>query len=410
MKLVRYAAAAVENIKTHKLRSFLTMLGIIIGVASIIMTLGLGYGLRTELNKEIAKLGTNWLVLTPKTKFATDPITLTMDDVEALQDRTIHPEIAAVAPATTASLPVAYGNIALQGQIWATTAEYSPVRNVKLESGRFITKEDEIGQLRVVVLSKIVATDLFKTSDPLGQVIRIQNEPFEVIGVQAKNTGEGDPADKTVYVPLGVARKYLISVPQYKGAYIVAAVFLQVTGEEQIKPTRYQIEKTLRLRHNLAAEKDNDFSILTQDDVRKQAAVITATITAFLGGIGAISLVVGGIGIMNIMLAAVTERTREIGLRKALGAQNSDILLQFLIEALVLCVVGSIIGILLSYSASFLLNQIKDKQGEAQVHIVIDVGTMLLGIGVGLFCGLVFGLYPAKRATNLSPIEALRYE
>ncbi len=407
MKALRYSNVAWESIMANKMRSLLTMLGLIIGVASVLTTVGIGRGAALGVTKEIEGQGINTLVITPKTENITDNSTLTSGDARALADPKVHPEILAVAPTNSTFMRVANGNQAIESQVTGTTAAYADVKNLKIEFGRFFNAEEEVGQQRVVVLSSLAAHDLFKSGDPIGQSVRINNEPFTVVGILKKSSGDDSEAYfRPMYTPLEVAQNRLINAPRYRGDFVVTDITLQVVDRDLISYAESQVEQTLRLRHDLTAGEKNDFHILNQARLLEIAGNIANLMTALLGSIGTVSLLVGGIGIMNIMLVSVTERTSEIGLRKALGAQDNDILLQFLIEALVLCALGSFIGIILSYSVSTLLNGIPDFPFD----IILESWSLLLALGVGLFSGFVFGLYPAIRATRLDPIEALRYE
>lgn len=407
MKAFRYSTVAWESIMANKLRSLLTMLGLIIGVASVLTTVGIGRGAAQGVTAEIEGQGINTLMITPKTENITDNSTLTANDAHALADPQVHPEILAVAPANSTFMRVINGNQAIESQVTGTTAAYAEVKNLKLAQGRFFTNTEEETQQRVVVLSSLAAQDLFKGADPIGQSVRINNEPFTVVGVLKKSSGDDSEAYfRPLYTPLEVAQNRLINAPRYRGDFIVSEITVQVRDRELISYAENQVEQTLRLRHDLLANEKNDFHILNQARLLEIAGNVANMMTVLLGSIGTVSLIVGGIGIMNIMLVSVTERTSEIGLRKALGAQDNDILLQFLIEALVLCALGSMIGILLSYSVSNLLNGIP----EFPFDIIIELWALLLALAVGLFSGFVFGLYPAIRATRLDPIEALRYE
>ena len=407
MKALRYSNVAWESIMANKMRSLLTMLGLIIGVASVLTTVGIGRGAALGVTKEIEGQGINTLVITPKTENITDNSTLTSGDARSLADRQVHPEILAVAPTNSTFMRVANGNQAIESQVTGTTAAYADVKNLKIEYGRFFNAEEEANQQRVVVLSSLAAHDLFKSGDPIGQSVRINNEPFTVVGILKKSSGDDSEAYfRPMYTPLEVAQNRLINAPRYRGDFVVTDITLQVVDRDLISYAESQVEQTLRLRHDLTAGEKNDFHILNQARLLEIAGNIANLMTALLGSIGTVSLLVGGIGIMNIMLVSVTERTSEIGLRKALGAQDNDILLQFLIEALVLCALGSFIGIILSYSVSTLLNGIP----EFPFDIILESWSLLLALGVGLFSGFVFGLYPAIRATHLDPIEALRYE
>lgn len=407
MKLLRYSNVAFESIMSSKLRSLLTMLGLIIGVASVLTTIGIGRGAAEGVTQEIEGQGINTLNITPKTEDINDSSSLTSGDALALSDPKLHPEIVAVAPTSSAFARVVQGDVGFEGQIVGTTASFAKVRNLKLEMGRFFLPEEEENQRRVVVLSSIAAQNLFRGADPIGQMIRIKNEPFRVVGVLKKNgSDDSESYFRPVYVPIRVAQNHLLGSSRYRGEYIISDITVKVVNKELLEHAEYQVEQTLRLRHNLGNEEKNDFHILNQARLLEIAGNVSRLMTALLGSIGTVSLLVGGIGIMNIMLVSVTERTREIGLRKALGAHDRDILLQFLIEALVLCAIGSTIGIGLSYAVSLTLNGIP----EFPFKILIETSALLLSLAVGLLSGFIFGIYPAIRATRLDPIEALRYE
>ncbi|MCB0089174.1 MAG: ABC transporter permease, partial [Caldilineaceae bacterium] len=271
----------------------------------------------------------------------------------------------------------------------------------------FFTAEQVEKNESVVVLGHTVATDLFGTADAVGQSVRINNNAFQVIGVLEESGGAGFGSNDTrAYVPLQVAQGRLFNASRYRGNYSVSTISIQVATAEGMDDAAKRIEQTLRMRHNLSKDDTNDFTISNQADLLETISNVTGTLSILLGSIGGISLLVGGIGIMNIMLVTVTERTREIGLRKAVGAHNSDILLQFLIESLVLCVLGGLIGIGFSYGVAAILS----RMSFMPFAIVIEYWALVLAIGVSSASGFIFGLYPAWRATKLDPIEALRFE
>lgn len=409
MKLFRYFRVSVESIVAHKMRAVLTMLGIIIGVAAVLLTVGIGSGAAADITEQIESGGTNLLTISAGGSGAGNAsvTTLTMSDAAALSDPALHPDIAIVAPDYSANATLTRADTESQNQVVGTTAEYAVIRNLDIESGSFLTLQQTENNERVVVVGATVAADLFGTTDVVGQVVRIDGEMFQITGVLVETGGAGfGSADNQAYVPIGVAQGRLFNAPRYRGDYTITGISIQVVNSEHVDAAEAQVEQTLRLRHGLGADDDNDFTIFNQASLLEMAGEITGMLTALLGGIGAISLLVGGIGIMNIMLVSVTERTREIGLRKALGAHDGDILLQFLIEALVLCALGGLIGIGISYGLAMLAGNMP----AFPVSIVIETWALGLALAVSTASGFVFGLYPAMRATQLDPIEALRFE
>jgi putative ABC transport system permease protein len=288
-----------------------------------------------------------------------------------------------------------------------TTPAYAEIKGMELTTGSFLTARHLEENSNVAVLGATVATDLFAGLDPVGESIRIDDALFTVIGVLESTGSAGfGSSDSQIYVPINLALGRLFNVSRYRGSYTLSGISIQVAGQDLLDGAEVQIEQILRLRHGLDAEDDNDFQISNQADLLEMASDVSGSMTALLGGIGAVSLMVGGIGIMNIMLVSVTERTREIGLRKALGAHDGDILLQFLVEALVLCALGGLIGIGIGYAAAWGTTLIPD----FSYRVVIEPWAVTLALVVSTASGFVFGLYPAMRATRLDPIDALRYE
>jgi len=404
----------LESIAAHKLRAILTMLGIIIGVAAVLTTMGIGRGAAASITERIESQGTNLLTISPGASSvgglsggAGSATTLTMGDVEALQDTGLHPAVALVAPEYNASARLVYGDTNTQNTVVGVTSDHATVRNQEIASGRYLTPADSQEQAHVAVLGSELAADLFAGENPVGLSVRINGEPFQVIGVLEEVGGFGrNTPDTQAFVPIEVAQGRLFNADRYRGEYTVSSIYVQVVNQDQTDAAQRQIETTLRLRHNLRADQENDFDIFDQASLLETAADISQTMTIFLGAIGAVSLLVGGIGIMNIMLVSVTERTREIGLRKAVGAHDNDILLQFLVEALVLCFLGGLVGVGLAYGVAALFGRIP----ALTFNVVIQPDSLALALSFSLLAGLVFGIYPAMRATQLDPIEALRSE
>jgi len=403
MKFFRYGWLSLESILANKLRSLLTMLGVIIGVAAVLITLGIGAGASASITADIESQGTNLLTVNA-TGGAT---TLTLGDAAALHNATLHPELESVVPEYSAQATLVAGDNSSLSQVAGVTPDYAVVRNLEIERGRFLNEAENETQATVAVLGATLATDLFGTRDVLGRDLRIGGQPATVIGVLKESGGAGFGGnDSRAFVPLSTAQGRLFAAPRYRGDLTVTGLSLGVTDSALMDQAESRVEETLRLRHSLNAGDDNDFSIFNQASLLDIAGSITTTLSVFLGSIGAVSLLVGGIGIMNIMLVAVTERTKEIGLRRAVGARDRDILLQFLIEALMLCLLGGAIGAGLSFGLGALVGNIPG----FPFQVVITGQALALALGVSSASGLVFGLYPALRATRLDPIEALRYE
>lgn len=399
MKIIKYLQVAIESVVAHKMRAILTMLGIIIGVAAVLTTMGIGRGAAANITENIESQGTNLLTINSMRSVNT----MTMADVADLSNPEWHPGIEYVAPEYRSSATLIYGETETAAQVSGVMPISQKVRNFDVASGRYFTAED--AENRVAVLGSSLAGDLFDSENPVGLTMRINGEPYQVIGVLEESGGFGG-VDQQALVPLSVAQGRLFSAPRYRGELTVSTIYVQVKSQDQIDATELQIESTLRLNHYLQKDDDNDFFIQNQADMLETLSSVSETLTVFLGAIGAVSLLVGGIGIMNIMLVSVTERTREIGLRKAIGAHDSDILLQFLIEALVLCFIGGLIGVGLSFGVGFVLSNIP----SFSFTVRIQPDSITLALTFSILSGLIFGIYPAMRATKLDPIEALRSE
>ncbi len=399
---------ALESLTVNKLRSGLTILGIVIGVAAVIAMLGIGRGAEASITGSIQGIGTNLLfVFTGGSEEIRNPKPLTLADAEALSDFLAAPSIEHVAPALIGNGEVSFGGEATVTEITGVTPDYSLVRNYDVAEGEFISEGHMLGRSSVALLGPEVAEALFGRSEGLvGETIRIEGQPFRVIGVlESKGGGSFGSEDDRVMVPLTTAQARLL---QRSGRDRVDVILVQAASADAVPAATEEIAQILRTRHRTPIGAD-DFTILSQQDFLDTAQTITGVLTIFLGGIAAISLLVGGIGIMNIMLVSVTERTREIGLRKALGARRRDILIQFLTESAVLSLIGGLIGIGLGWAISQVVGQIA-AANNAEIVPVIGVDAVLLATLFSTAVGLFFGLYPANRAAGLEPVEALRYE
>jgi putative ABC transport system permease protein len=409
MKLFKYFGVAFTSIFAHKLRSGLTMLGIIIGVTAVLLTTGFGSGAAADITANIQNGGINLLTVSSgSSRGGNNAATMTMADATTLADKSIFPDLVYVAPQYSANAAFTNGDQEGSYQVVGATADFAIVTDLEIQYGGFFNAEQVASNSSVVVIGYTVAGDLFGSADAaLGQSVRINNNAFQVVGVLEESGGAGFGSnDNRTYVPIEVAQGRLFNATRHRGSYSVSTISIQVATAEGMDAAAKRIEQTLRMRHAKGTDDENDFTISNQADQLETLSTVTNTLTILLGSIGGISLLVGGIGIMNIMLVSVTERTREIGLRKAVGAHNNDILLQFLIEALVLCGIGGVIGIGISYGLAYLLSQLS----FMPFGIVIEYWALVMALGVSSGSGFIFGLYPAWRATKLDPIEALRYE
>jgi putative ABC transport system permease protein len=406
MSVIESLRTASSSMGANKMRALLTMLGIVIGVASVVALLSLGEGVEASITGEIEGLGSNLLYVTPsQADGATTPSYLTVEDSEAMADRFNVPTLAAVAPAMQGQLRVERGETAGDLTVSGTNNRFVDVRSLDLAMGGFLTEADVQDEARVAVLGWGAYTDLFEEGEyPIAQTVTVDGVRMEVVGVLEEQGGFG-VEDYTVYVPLTTAQARFFPQRTLSGERPIATVYASVVDETQIDAAIAQIGDLLRERHELSAGDEDDFRITSQQAILDLASQITGILTLFLGAIAGISLLVGGIGIMNIMLVSVTERTREIGIRKAVGATRRDILLQFLLEAIVLSVTGGLLGILLGVMGGALISNL-----TPDMAAVSTPETLLLAAGVAGAVGMLFGTYPAARAARLHPIEALRYE
>jgi putative ABC transport system permease protein len=410
MNIAQVMLEAIESISSNKLRSGLTVLGIVIGVAAVIAMLAVGNGAQESITGSINGIGTNLLFVfrgarNEDSSRISRPVTV--GDASALLDQFAAPHVQAVAPVLRGNGAVTFGGETKDSTIVGATPEYFSVRNIGLLEGEPITEEHILGRASVVLLGVDVADKLFGHRDGLvGETVRISGQPFRVIGVlESKGGGGFGSEDNQVIVPFSTAQSRLI---HRSGVDTVDVIYIQAIDAESVPLASDEVAQILRARHRTPIGQD-DFTIFTQQDFLSTAETITNILTIFLGGIAGISLLVGGIGIMNIMLVSVTERTREIGLRKALGARKRDILVQFLVESSLLSLIGGLIGILFGWFIAYIVGRVAAATGTNFTPIV-GLDAILLATIFSAAVGLFFGIYPANRAANLQPVEALRYE
>ncbi len=410
MNLSMILLESLETLGSNKLRSGLTVLGIVIGVAAVIAMLAVGNGATASITGSINSVGTNLLFVFRGARNdpnVTNPRPLTLSDANALMDQYAAPHVQAVAPEVQTNGIAEYAGQTKTTTIAGVTAPYQQVRNVTLLDGTFISDQDVLGRASVAVIGVDVADSLFGHRDGLiGETIRLKGQPFRIIGVLSPQGGSAfGSADNQVIVPLSTAQARLASESSPDA---VNVIYVQATDYQSVPAAADEVAQILRTRHRTAVGAD-DFTVFTQESILTTVQSVTGVLTIFLGGIAAISLLVGGIGIMNIMLVSVTERTREIGLRKALGARKRDILIQFLVESSMLSLIGGIVGILFGWLIAFIVGRIAVATGNVFTPVV-GVDAILLATLFSAAVGLFFGIYPANRAANLEPVEALRYE
>jgi len=413
MNIVESIHLAMRGLSANKMRSALTMLGIIIGVGAVIALLSIGQGAQAAITEQIQGIGSNLIFIIPGAfrqggvSFGVGSLaSLTLDDAEAIADPFDCPDVIAVAPELTRSAQIVYRNQNANSSVVGTTPDYAFVRKVEVEQGHFFSTQELVSSARVAVLGGRLAVDLFDVESPVGTTIRINRIPFRVIGVLAERGGPGGGggSDDSVFVPISTAQTRLFgSVTARRGGRAVSIISASAIDEERMDSAIEQITEVLRQRHGIQYQED-DFTVTSQKDILDMLNQVTDILTIFLGAIAAISLLVGGIGIMNIMLVSVTERTREIGIRKAVGAKRRDIMIQFLIEAVVLSVIGGVMGIGFGALVAAIVNS------TGVLITKVSVQAVILAVTFSLTVGLFFGLYPATRAANLNPIDALRYE
>ncbi len=408
MNLLSSLLEALESLTSNKVRTALTMLGIIIGVGAVIAMLAIGNGTEQAIVGEIEGIGTNLLFVMTNYEDVTNPEPLTIRDAEAIADPVFAPSVAAAAPVIQGQAELTNaGNVTNAGFV-GVTVEYADVQTIELSEGEFFSSSQISGLASAAILGTNVAEDLFGRSEGLvGETVRVAGQPFRVVGILKKEGGSGfgNSPDDQILIPLTTAQTRLMprSVKNQ-----VDMIYVSAIDADSVKIAEEEVSIILRDRHNIKLG-ENDFSIISQEVFLDMASTVTGVFTVFLGGVAGISLLVGGIGIMNIMLVSVTERTKEIGLRKAVGAKKKDILTQFLIESSLLSVIGGIIGIILGWLLSLGIGRIA-AASDFMLNPAITLNSVLLATLFSAAVGLFFGIYPANRASQLEPIEALRSE
>ncbi|HEX7973358.1 MAG TPA: ABC transporter permease [Anaerolineales bacterium] len=413
MKIIQNLLEAFESLSANKLRSMLTVLGIVIGVAAVIAMLSIGRGAQASITSQIESTGSNLIYITPGAvnsggvrSASGSAGTLTQEDANALANL---PSVVAVAPEIDNRVQVAYQGQNENTRLVGVTASYLDVRNLSLAEGDNFSEGQQVARSLVTIIGSTVANNLFgTTSGVVGQTLKINGQPYKVIGVLNSKGGTGfGNQDDQVLVPLTTAQTRLTGPRQFRGGTVINTINVQVDSPNNVNAVVSSVTDEMRLRHRTSPGAD-DFSVTSQQDALSAVTQVTDVLTIFLGGIAGISLAVGGIGIMNIMLTTVTERTREIGLRKAIGARRSDILLQFLVESMVLSLLGGLIGVALGWGIAHLIGRVQ--LGGSAITPVVGMDSVLLATLFSMAVGLFFGIYPATRAARLQPVEALRYE
>ena len=412
-KIYRLLLEALDSLNANKMRSMLTILGIVIGVAAVIAMLSIGRGAEASITSSIESIGTNLVYVTPGSTsengvrtIAGSAATLTIDDANQLAGL---PNVEVVAPQTESFVQVVYQGQNTNTRLMGVTSGYQDLGSMTLADGEFLSDTDQANRSLVVVLGSSVAETLFgSTSGVVGQRVRMNGQPFKVIGVLESKGGTGFMnQDDQVFVPLSTALYRLTGGMRFRGSNVISQINLKASNSKVVDSVVTEVTQAMRQLHG-TVEGADDFTVTSQEATLQTATAVTDTLSIFLGGIAGISLLVGGIGIMNIMLTTVSERTHEIGLRKAIGALRQDIMMQFLVESMVLSLLGGIIGVALGAGIASLMGSIQISGTTIQPAVGLD--SVLLATLFSMAVGLFFGIYPATRAARLQPVEALHYE
>jgi putative ABC transport system permease protein len=408
MEVLLSLKIAVRALRTNKMRSFLTMLGIIIGIAAVIAMVAIGSGASTIISEQIASIGSNILLVLPGSRTSggirlgsgSTP-TLTYDDAKAITREC--PSVAIAAPIVRGGAQVVYGNMNWSTAVMGITPEYLAVRDWPASEGRVLTQSDVEGTTKSCLIGRTVADNLFGSENPVGKIVRIKKIPFTVVGVMGRKgrSPQGSDQDDIVFVPLRTAQRKLFG-SQFPNS--VGSIMIQAKSDQELGRAEEQVNALLAQRHRVGTGREEDFTVRNLTELLDVAEQSSKAMSLLLGAVASISLIVGGIGIMNIMLVSVTERTREIGIRMAIGAKQRDILLQFLTEAVLLTLIGGVIGMMLGVGGAELVSAVFDWP------TLISFQAIALAFGFSGAVGIFFGFYPARKAASLNPIEALRYE
>ncbi len=396
---------AVLSLKKNVMRTFLTMLGIVIGISAVILIVSIGQGAVQFITNELTAFGTNYFQITPGSSqlssFAGGKKNLTLEDAEAIENDPSLTNVEQVISFATASVSISANGIDKSLLVYGMTHNAQDMLNVDMLHGEFLSEENELTSARVAIIGSDAVEDFFgEETNPVGELIRVDGKPFRIIGVAKSSSGFfGGFFNNSIYIPLGVAMNQILG--QDSG---IQEIDVSVKNTDLMAQTIDDVTILLRDRHSLSEDAEDDFVIQNFQDALATVQTITSLLTAVVAAISGISLVVGGVGVMNIMLVTVTERTREIGLLKAIGAKKKDILAQFLMESVVITLLGGVIGIAIGIGGAFIVSLV------APIPFVVSIPAIIIAVGVSALVGVAFGMYPARRAANLTPIEALRYE